>query len=163
MANIMLVKLPDGKLTGLSDTDKIAYTNFKTRLNNLEVGELCTIDAKLPRNSKFHRKFMALIQYAFDAWEPQRNHKTYKGIAVSKNFDSFRHEITILAGFYEQTFDLHGNMKLIEKSIAFSKMEQPEFELVYDAVATVILEKVLITYKGREELDLVMNKVLGFL
>ena len=57
---MLLVKLPDGKLQGLSELDKIAYAKFKARIKNLEPGELCEIVTKLPRNGKFHRKFFML-------------------------------------------------------------------------------------------------------
>jgi hypothetical protein len=69
----------------------------------------------------------------------------------------------IQAGFYEQTFNLDGEMRLEAQSISFASMDDVQFEQVYSAVATVILEKVLTNYAGRDELDEVMNKVVGFL
>jgi hypothetical protein len=162
MSEIMLVKLPDGKLEGLSDTDKLAYKRFKSRLNNLEAGELCTIEAKLPRNSRYHRKFFAMLNLGFEAWEPQRQHKSYKGKPVTKNFERFRSDVLILAGYYEQTFCLDGKLKLEAKSISFARMEQPEFEIVYNAVLDVLLADVLKTYAGREEVNQVVDRMLRF-
>jgi hypothetical protein len=159
---MMLVKMPDGKLQGLSDTDKLAYKRFKSRLNNLEAGELCTIEAKLPRNSRYHRKFFAMLNLGFDAWEPQRKHKSYKGKPVTKNFERFRSDVLILAGYYEQTFCLDGKLKLEAKSISFAHMEQPEFEAVYNAVLDVLLADVLKTYAGREEVNQVVDRMLRF-
>ncbi len=160
---MMLVKLPDGKLTGLSDTDKIAYTNFKTRLNNLEVGELCTIDAKLPRNGKYHRKFFSMLNLGYSAWEPKRQHKSYKGEPVAKNFEQFRSDVLIMAGHYDQSFGLDGKLKLVAKSISFARMEQPEFEQIYNSVLDVLLAKVLKTYAGREEVNNVVDRMLQFI
>jgi lipoate synthase len=54
-------------------------------------------------------------------------------------------------------------MKLEAQSISFASMDDAEFEQVYSAVADVILQKVLVTYAGRDELDDVMRKVVGFL
>ncbi len=124
---------------------------------------MMVLEVVQPRNPKFHRKFFALLNLGFEAWEPGRKHKTHKGIPVSKNFEQFREDITILAGFYEQTFDLHGRLKLKAKSISFAKMEEPEFEQLYSAVADVLLEHVLTKYAGREELDSVVNQLMGFL
>lgn len=163
MTAITLVKLPDGSLRGMSETDQVAYKNFKTRLNKLEEGELCSIEAKLPRNSRFHRKFFAMLNLGFDAWEPKRQHKSYKGEPVTKNFERFRSDVLILAGYYEQTFNLDGELKLEAKSISFSNVDQPKFEEIYSAVANVILEKILTNYKNRQELDDVVNKIIGFL
>jgi len=147
----------------MSERDQAAYVRFRSRLKNAEPGEVIEIDAKLPRNSRFHRKFFALLNLGFEHWEPGRKHKQYKGVPVAKNFEHFRKEVVILAGFYEQTFDLEGNMKLEAKSISFASMEEPEFEEVFSAVANVLLEKVFITYKDRKELDEVLQKVMGFL
>lgn len=162
MAEMMLVKLPDGKLDGLSAADKTAYSKFKTHLKNLEAGEICTITTKIPRNGKFHRKFFAMLNLGFDAWEPDRQHKSYKGEPVLKNFERFRSDVLIQAGFYTRTFDLDGNMKLEAQSISFAKMEEPEFNEVYNAVLDVLLQKVLITYAGREEANSVIEKMVGF-
>lgn len=162
MSEIMLVKLPNGKLEGLSEADKLSYKRFKSRLNNLEAGELCTIDAKLPRNGKFHRRFFAMMNLGFDAWEPQRQHKSYKGMPVAKNFERFRSDVLILAGHYEQTFSLDGKLKLEAKSISFASMQQPEFEAVYNSCLDILLADVLKTYAGREEVNSVVENILRF-
>ena len=163
MTTITLVKLPDGTIGGFSDRDKCAYAKYQQRLSDMEVGEILTIDAKLMRNGKFHCKFFKMLEVGYEAWEPERKHKTYKGMPVLKNEDQFREDVTIMAGFYEQTFNMRGEMKTRAKSISFASMEQPEFERVYSAVATVLLENVLTNYAGRQELDSVVNKLIGFL
>lgn len=162
MSEIHLVKTPDGGLRGMSARDQAAYARFKSRLKNAEPGEVIEIEAKLPRNSRFHRKFFALLNLGFDHWEPGRKHKQYKGMAVAKNFERFRKEVTILAGFYEQTFDLDGNMKLEAKSISFASMEEPEFNEVYSAVMNVLLDKVFSRYAGRAEVDAVIDQIMRF-
>jgi len=163
MTAMLLVKLPDGKLDGLSEADKIAYKRFKSRLNNLEAGELCTIDAKLPRNGKYHRKFFALLNLGYEAWEPKRQHKSYKGEPITKSFERFRSDCLIMAGHYEQTFSLDGKLKLEAKSISFASMDQPGFEQIYNSVLDVLLAKVLKTYAGREEVNGVVDRMLQFI
>lgn len=162
MANISLVKLPDGTLRGMSERDQLAYARFKSRLKNAEAGEVIEIEAKLPRNSRFHRKFFSLLNLAYEAWEPDRVRQQYKGLPVQKNFERFRSDVTIAAGFYIQTFDLEGNMKLEAKSISFANMEDDEFEQLYSAVVNVVLGKILTTYKDRGELDEVVAQVMRF-
>jgi hypothetical protein len=162
MTAITLVKLPDGSLRGMSEADQVAYKNFKTRLNKLEEGELCSIEAKLPRNGKFHRKFFKMLTVGYDAWEPGRKHKTHKGLEVQKNFEIFRSDVLIAAGFYEQTFGLDGRLRLEAKSISFASMEQPEFEEVYNRCLDVLLQDVLSTYAGREEVNQVVDRMLRF-
>ena len=163
MAEITLVKLPDGKLDGLSDSDKTAYKRFKSRLANLAAGELVEIEALLPRNSKFHRKFFALMNLGFEHWDSGRTHKKYKGKEVIKNFDRFREDVLVLSGFYDQVFDLDGKLKLVAKSIKFARMEQDEFERLYSACLDVLLAKVFSNYKGRDEVNEVIQKILNFI
>lgn len=180
MADITLVKIHDftlsdveraalykllfgGYLKGATDEDEKMWKRCWKRLAGMGEGELAKFSFKTIRNGKFHRKFFAMLTVGFDAWEPGRKHKTYKGQSVAKNFEKFREEVTILAGFYEQSFDLDGNLQLIAKSISFANMTQEEFEAVYDAVANVILSKVLTSYKGRDELNDVVDRVLRFL
>lgn len=151
-----------GYIDGMSQDDKRSWRRFLKRLMSMEPGELARIEAVVPRNSKFHRKFFALLNLGFEAWEPPRQRKRYKGHPVQKNFEQFREDITIAAGFYEQTFDLKGRMKLKAKSISFANMDDAEFEKVYSAVADVLLAGVLVNYSGRDELDVVVNQILGF-
>lgn len=162
MADIALVKLPDGTLRGMSERDQIAYKKFKSRLKNLEPGEVVEIEAKLPRNSRFHRKFFALLNLGFEHWESNRKHKTYKGKPVTKSFESFREEVLILAGFFEQTFTLKGELKLEAKSIKFARMEEDEFEDLYSKTIDVLLENVFMGYAGRREVDDVIEKIMRF-
>lgn len=151
-----------GLLDGFTDQDKKAWRRLWKRLMSLEAGELAEIEFVIPRNPKFHRKFFAMLNFAFDAWEPDRKRKTYKGRPVEKNFEQFREDILILAGFSEQTFNLRGEMRLKAKSISFANMDDEEFERVYSAVVDVILKNVLSTYANREELDAVVSRVMGF-
>lgn len=162
MTDIALVKLPDGKLRGMSERDQLAYARFKSRIKKLEPGEVVEIEAKLPRNSKHHRKYFALLNLGFEHWESSRKHKTYKGKPVTKSFESFREDVLILAGFYEQTFNIKGELKLEAKSIKFAKMEQPEFEDLYSKTINVLLEHVLTNYKSADEVNEVVEQVLRF-
>jgi len=151
-----------GAVDGACKEDRRAWRHFWKRITRMEPGEMAAVEMVFPRNSKFHRKYFALLKVGFDAWEPSRKRMTYKGKPIAKNFDRFREEVQILAGFYVQTFDLKGRMRLESKSISFAKMDEQEFEHVYGAVADILLREVLINYAGREELDSVVNKIMEF-
>ena len=149
-------------LRGVSDDDNRAWRRLWKKIINFAPGEISFLDFVIPRNSKFHRKFFALLAVGFDAWEPARKRKSYKGIAMEKNPEQFREDIIILAGFYEQTFDLRGKMILRAKSMKFAKIDNEEFENLYQAVVTVLLREVCHHYKDRAELDSVVDRVIGF-
>ncbi|MCM1128979.1 MAG: DUF1367 family protein [Alistipes senegalensis] len=111
------------------------------------------------RNLQFQRKYFALLNYAFDAWEPEQ--KLYKGIPVAKNFDQFRADITILAGFYETAIRLDGSIRITPKSIAFSNMGEEEFSRLYSSVIDVLLQRIFIN-QTRAEVENVVNNILAY-
>ena len=150
-------------IDGLNEIDKEEWKKFWSVVKGLAAGEVIRFTFKKIRNGKFHRKFFSLLGFAYEAWEPDRVRQQYKGMPVQKSFERFRSDVTIAAGYYTQTFDLDGNMKLEAMSISFANMDDIEFERLYSAVADVILNKVLTTYNGRAELDQVMQKVIGYL
>ncbi len=147
---------------GLSPDDEKRWRKFWNRLKGAEPGEVFSVSLTFPRDPVKHRKFFALLNVGFEHWQAKRKHKTYRGVPVEKNFDTFRKDVTILAGYYEQHFDLQGRMKLEAQSISFANMEDDEFERLYDAVAQVLLEQVLTTYAGRAELDEIVDRIMKF-
>ena len=112
-----------------------------------------------PRNIKYHRKFFALVNYAFDNWEMPVSQ--YKGIPIKKNRERFRNDLTIMAGFGYPVVNIKGEVRYKAKSISFAKMDETEFEKLYSRFVDVILHKVLTNYK-KHDLEHVVQQVLGF-
>jgi hypothetical protein len=129
-------------------------------IKKMKIGELAHSDFKRVRNYKFHKKYFALVMFAFDQWEPQDG-LTYQGQAVAKNKERFRKDIAILAGFFESTVNLKGEVRLEAKSISFAQMDEIEFEALYNTTINVILSRVLTRY-SRSDLDDVVEKLLRF-
>lgn len=152
MTDIVLIKTANGTLAPI-DQEGIDY------ISKMKLGAGVTASVKRHNNPAFHRKLFALFGVAFDAWEP--GEKEYKGEKVSKEFDQFRKDITILAGFYDSHISFKGDVRLTAKSLNFSKMDQDERESVYSAVINVILSRVLTKYT-RDDLDNVVENVLRF-
>lgn len=112
-----------------------------------------------PRNIFFHRKFFALLNVAYKAWDkPELEHK---GEQVSADFEQFRSDVIILAGHYKKYINIKGELRLKAKSISFAKMDEVEFQKLYSSVVDVILQKVLTNY-DEDDLQNVVDKVLGF-
>lgn len=110
-------------------------------------------------NPAFHRKLMALFQHAYEVWEPAE--LQYMGQLVRKEFERFRRDVTIQAGYYEAAVDLRGRVALSARSLNFSSMEQVEREKLFSAVVDVVLERVLTNY-SRADLDNVLAQTLAF-
>ena len=112
-----------------------------------------------PRNIGFHKKLFALISIAYEAWTPEK--MEYKGVAVQKNRTRFRHDLTVMAGFYTPTFKANGELVMVPKSISFAKMDEEEFSQLYSKFIDVILAQILTHYTA-QDLDEQVNKILGF-
>jgi len=81
-------------------------------LSKIKAGEQVKLTLTRPRNAQFHRKFFALMQLAFDYFEPPEHGEgsaLAEKLTVEKNFERFRKDITILAGYYEASYRLNGD------------------------------------------------------
>ena len=152
MTSIVLAKIAPGTLIAIDD-EGCEY------IEKMAQGAAITATVKKHNNPAFHRKLFSLFKLAYDAWEPET--KEYKGQAVAKNFDQFRRDITILAGFYETVVNFKGDVRLIAKSLDFSRMEQEEREKLYSSVINVILARILTQYT-RDDLDAIVERVLQY-
>jgi hypothetical protein len=110
------------------------------------------------RNPRFHRKAFALASIGFDAWDPPKD-KEYRGRPIEKNFESFRNELTIQAGFYTPVFKVNGDLRLVPDSWSWAKTDQLKFEAMYSAFIDVILKTVLTQY-SKDDLEKVVEEVL---
>ena len=98
----------------------------------LKIGETYSVEIKVARNLDFHRKYFALISYA---WEFLNEQET----SVFKTKENFRKYVEISAGYCEVIF--HPRLQEfveIPKSISFGKMDNSEFSNLYDKVKDVI-------------------------
>ena len=134
-------------------------------LSKIKAGETVKLTLTRPRNVGFHRKFFALMNLAFDYFEPPPHGEgsaLAERIEVQKNFDRFRKDITILAGHYEATYRLNGDVRVEAKSISFGSMSQDEFEHLYSKCIDVILAKVCTQFTEEQLRKSVEDMVLGF-
>lgn len=116
-----------------------------------------------PRNLSFHRKWFALAKLAFDYWEPAAlDDPKWQGVAPEKNFDRFRKDLTILAGFYEASYRLDGSVRIEAKSIAFANMDDAEFEKLYSATIDTARKYILKNFTDEDVRNSVDEMLLQF-
>lgn len=156
MTDIVLVKTPAGALVPVGDA-------AGELVGKLKVGQGVTAHIRRARNVRFHRKAMALFRLAFDVWEPAEP-QTYKGEVVAKDFERFRKDITILAGFYHAVYNARGEVRLEAESLAFASMDEARFEQVFRAVLTVVWNRVLrrAGYASEDDVERVIEELLRF-
>lgn len=127
--------------------------------SNIKNGEIVSAEIKRPRNYKFHKKYFALINYAYSIWTPEE--KQFNGIAAEKSLDRFRKDIMILAGYYEIVINVKNDVRFIAKSISFGSMEEDDFEKLYSKTIDVLLKHVFDNYTRKDVDEVVMN-LIGF-
>ena len=111
--------------------------------DKIKVGTMVSAEVKRVRNYQFLRKYFALLHLAYDYWEPEGSADNFKGEPIQKNFDRFRNDVQIVAGFGEPVWNLRGELRMQSKSISFGKMDEEEFEKVYTTVLNVLIDRVL--------------------
>ena len=148
---LYLTKMPNGTLAPADQSAIDAIAKYK-------IGVMLSADVKQPRNVLFLRKYFALLNIAYEAFEPTAEHK---GERVQKNFEQFREDVQILAGFGEIVPRLDGSCRVISKSIAFGSMSAEDFEQLYSKVIDVILSRILTKYT-RQDLDQIVENILRF-
>lgn len=124
MPDVWLIKGIDQKLHADDETGR-AY------VKKLKPGEAVLVSMRKPRNAKFHRKFFALLNIAYE------NQERYG------NFEAFRKEVTMRAGHWDEHVHLSGKVSYTAKSIAFHEMDDLEFGELYQKAIDVIIEHFL--------------------
>lgn len=125
---IEMIKEAGGVFRPVNDMEYEKTVKFKT-------GEQYSVEIKLARNPAFHRKVFAFFNFCFEYWKGDNEFQS-----ESKQFDIFRQHLTCLAGFYDQYSNIHGEVRIEAKSLAFSSMNQEEFEECYNALIRAALK-----------------------
>ena len=111
-----------------------------------------------PRNYRFHKKWFALVKFAYDHWKPSNLEESrWKGVIPEKHFETFREDITILCGAYVSTFRVDGSIRIKAKSISFAKMDEEEFNELFNATKSVVLKHILKNYTPADLNAVVLN------
>jgi hypothetical protein len=100
------------------------YPSDKEYFDKLEMGWEGQVDITKPRNLGFHKKYFALLNLGF------QNTKT--GIA---EFEHYRYWAIMKAGYYAEPMP----GMYVPRSISFAKMDEDEFEKLYQNTIQVII------------------------
>lgn len=111
-------------------------------------GNLVQVDFKQPRNPQFHRKFFAMLNFAYEYWNPEPMQLEGFDITPEKNFDRFRKDVLILAGFRHAVVNIKNEVRFEADSISFASMDDMQFQDVYQAVFNVCWRMVLKNVQG---------------
>ena len=131
-------------------------------IKHIKLGDAARVKITKARNYKFHRKWWALVTFAFDHWEPSElADSPAVGVVPEKSLERFRKDVIILAGHYEAFYRLDGSVRIEPKSIAFSNMDQDTFEDLYSKTIDVVLKHVFRNYT-EDELRMAVDELMAF-
>jgi hypothetical protein len=150
-------KMPGGIL--VPDNDETA-----AYLQKIKTGAVISGEFVQPRNYKFLQKTMCLFQHCFDVFSEQmeESHMEYKGQKAEPSLDRFRHDLTILAGHYDVTYDINGVVRLEAKSLSYGKCSEQEAERIYNDVINAALKQVFRMSMTEDELKKTIDQILGY-
>lgn len=132
---IGMIKEPGGVFRPATDQDVELTTKFKTH-------EYYEVEIKLSRNPAFLRKVMAFFRFCFEHWSGDNVHEH---CSEKEQFERFRKDLTILAGFYVQTVRLDGTLRTEAESLAFANMSEERFQECYNALIRAALKHIFRT------------------
>lgn len=155
MTSLQLIKMPGGMLRPANQTDADVLEKVKN-------GGLLHAEVTQPRNPSFHRKLFALLNFGFEYWTPEA--ESVNGVAPEKNFERFRKDVLILAGFRTMVVNVKNEVRYEAESISFAKMDETRFAEVYQSVFNVIWRIVLSRIDGLtvEVVENTINQMLSF-
>ena len=136
MTALHLLRTASGAFVPATEEDADLAKRFR-------VGSVSRVELKLMRNGDFHRKYFALLKVAYDLWSETMPAQEYHGRPVLPDFDRFRRDLTIMAGFFRPVWNARGELRVEAESIAFGSMTEERFEALYSATINVILQKIL--------------------
>lgn len=141
---------------GLVTADEIAAE----ALDKYRNGTVLLCEIVQPRNYKFHKKFFALLNLGFQYWKPAEVDSKFG--APEKNFDTFREQVVIMAGFYHMVVTLRGEARAKADSISFANMSEDKFQDLYNKVLNVLLKIIFIGYTDEQVIKMAEEQILSF-
>lgn len=119
-------------------------------LSKFRFGEVIKAEVSRPRNYRFHRKYMALINFAYENRDSKQEY----------SIDAFRKSVQMEAGHFEPV-RAGGYLFKIPKSISFAEMSEEDFDKLYSKVIDVLIKRFMRGYT-KADMERCVEEVLRF-
>ncbi|MDP8078354.1 DUF1367 family protein [Phocoenobacter skyensis] len=149
MAKYQFIKVAGGTLVPANEIESEKLKRFKSN-------EQVEVEIRLNRNPQFHRKVFAFFNFCFHYWTTENTQ--WENLDTPAQFDEFRKNLTILAGYFETVTTIKGDVKYRARSLAFGEMDQEEFEQCYKALITAAIKSVFNNTKDEN----ILNQLYAF-
>lgn len=152
---VLMTRAPNGALIPINDEEAGKMSRFKS-------GDTIRGDFKVMRNGQFHRKAFSLLQLCYERFCDNLGEAEYKGVQATPDFNVWREQFVILAGHYDVTFGIKGNIKLKAKSLSFANCDQEQFEKIYSSLIDCALKHVYHGDMGEQELRNLVEQIMRY-
>jgi hypothetical protein len=132
----LLTRTPQGSFIPWGDEEA-------AKLGKIKAGAAVRAKIVQMRNPRFFKKWWVLAKFAFDIWSDTMPMMQWRGQPVRPEFDKFRQDLTIMAGYYRPVWNIKGEMRVEAESLRWDKMDETTFEALFSATIQAILTKVL--------------------
>jgi len=129
---INMRKLPGGTFVPANDMEAVNIDKFKTN-------EIYEAEIKLHRNPQFHSKMFVFFHFCFENWKASSG---LEFMDEKGQFEVFRKNLTVLAGYYDQFYNLKGEVRIEAKSLSYSNMKEDEFRQCYIAITNAAMKHI---------------------
>ena len=130
---ISMIKQAGGALLPQSEIEQNKMTRFKN--------DGCyEIEIKQTRNPVFLSKAMVFFTFCFEYW--CNDIEGYEYLDEPAQFDSFRKNLTVLAGYKVVTWKIGGGFRVEAESLAFANMDEERFSSCYHALIQAALSNI---------------------
>ena len=146
---IQVIKLQGGVLAPLDELES-------EELKSLKNGEQYEIEIIRTRNPAFHRKVFAFFKFCFNHWVADKTEWRY--FDERTQFDTFRKNLTVLAGYKVASYTIDGRMRVEAQSLSYGNMEQDEFERCYSALINAAMQNI---FKGCND-ERILDRLYAF-
>lgn len=126
------------------------------RLKRFKTGEMYEVDIVTTRNPRFHGKVFAFFNFVYNYWSADKTEWEY--FDEKTQFDTFRKNLTVLAGYKEVSYTIDGRVRVEAKSLSFANMDQEGFEQCYSALINAAIKNIFGNTKDQN----VINQLYGF-
>lgn len=130
-------------------------------LKKVKEGSMLLAKIKNPRNSKFHRKIFALLNFAYENKEFAPVY--HEGQAVLVSFPTFRSNMISWAGFYDVVANIRGDVRCEAHSISYDNCSQEKAEEIYNSLLDVVGKRLFQGGYSQEELEAITEQYLSFI
>lgn len=124
---------------------------FEDDFDNYKYGDLIRAKLFKVRNPLFHSKYFALLKLAF------QNQYEFD------DFNDFREALLVNAGFWVWYKKYDGTMDKRAKSISFSKMDEGEFQGVFNKLVDQAMNMIANGDFTNEDRDNLISEIINFI